>query len=344
VGYYRINSEPILVTTSPIVIDPKNGEYPIITDILCNLFGEKQLAYFLSWLKVAYVTLCAGELRKGQALFLCGEHDCGKSFVQNYIITPILGGREAFPYKYLNGDTQFNSELFAAEHLVLDDDVPFTDQKARRRFGTYIKSVTASDKTPCFTKFHTPLTLSPFWRLTVSTNDEPENLMIIPILDHSLSDKVMLFHAKKHPMPMPTRSDQERQTFRLAIAEELPAFCDALMRFPVPEEIQDDRYGVKSYQNPRILELVNEIQPENKLLELIDQEIFGMGGIDPWSGTATKLESALRGGSLKEQASKLFYAGNVCGILLTRLSKQPLSRVQATERGGRSFYHIYPPQ
>lgn len=90
-----------------------------------NLFGKSQLAYFLAWLKIAVTTLRSGERRKDQAVFLCGEHDCGKSFVQHYIITPLLGGREAYPYKYLNGDTQFNSELFASEHLVMDDDVPF---------------------------------------------------------------------------------------------------------------------------------------------------------------------------------------------------------------------------
>jgi len=36
----------------------------------------------------------------------------------------------------------------------------------------------------------------------------------------------------------------------------------ALLRFPIPEAIQHTRYGVSSYLNPRILELVTEIQPE----------------------------------------------------------------------------------
>ena len=341
-GHYRINNEPVLVTTSPILIEPKPGEYPIITKILENLFGEQQLAYFLAWLKIALVTLQSGERRKGQAIFLCGQHDCGKSFLQNYIITPLLGGRVAFPYKYLNGDTHFNAELFGAEHLCLDDDVPFTDAKARRRFGTYIKSVTASDCTPCFTKYQTPVTLSPFWRLTVSTNDEAENLMIIPVLDESLVDKVMLFETAKHPMPMPTATDAERETFRLAIAAELPAFAEALLRFPIPEAIQHARFGVASYLNPHILELVSEIQPENKLMELIDQEIFGMGGVDPWEGTATRLESALRCGSLREQVTRLLYSNNMCGILLNRLARQPKTRITVTNRNNRSFYRIAP--
>jgi hypothetical protein len=342
-GYYCINNEPVLVTTSPILIEPQGGKYPIITKVLSNLFGQPQLNYFLAWLKIAFCTLRAGGRRKGHAIFLCGEHNCGKSFVQHYIITPLLGGRVAFPYKYLNGDSQFNAELFAAEHLCLDDDVPFTDAKARRRFGTYIKNVTASDATPCFTKYQTPVTLSPFWRLTISTNDEAENLMIVPVLDESLIDKVMLFETAKHPMPMPTESDAEREAFRLAIAVELPAFADALLHFTIPEAIRHSRYGVKSYLNPHILEVVNEIQPENKLLEIIDQEIFGMGGLNPWGGTATRLESALRGGSLREQVSRLLYSNNMCGILLNRLGRKPGSRVTVTNHQNRSFYWITPP-
>jgi hypothetical protein len=85
--------------------------------------------------------------------------------------------------------------------------------------------------------------------------------MIIPVLDESLSDKVMLFETAKHPMPMPTATDAEREAFRLAIAAELPAFAEALLRFPIPEEIQHARFGVSSYLSPRILELVSEIQP-----------------------------------------------------------------------------------
>ena len=167
--------------------------------------------------------------------------------------------------------------------------------------------------------------------------------MIIPVLDESLSDKVMLFETAKHPMPMPTATDAEREAFRLAIAAELPAFAEALLRFPIPEEIQHARFGVSSYLSPRILELVSEIQPENKLLEFIDQEIFGMGGVDPWEGTATRLESALRAGSLKEQVSRLLYSNNMCGILLNRLAKQPGTRIKVTNRHNRSFYRIAPP-
>jgi hypothetical protein len=341
-GDYRVNNEPVLVTSSPTLIEPQAGQYPIISKILTNLFAD-QLNYFLGWLSVALLTLRAGERRKGQAVFLCGEHDCGKSFVQNYIITPLLGGRVAFPYKYLNGDTHFNAEFFGAEHLVLDHDIPFTDLKARRRFGTYIKSVTASDSSPCFTKYQTPMAFSVFWRLTTSTNDEPENLMIIPVLDESLIDKVMIFHAHKHPMPKPSSTDAEREALRKAIASELPAFANALLSFSIPKAIQHPRYGISSYQNPEILKLVTEIQPENKLLELIDQEIFCMGGVDPWQGTATRLESALRSGSLREQVSRLFYSGNICGILLNRLAKKPASRIKVTNHSGRSHYTIYPP-
>ena len=54
------------------------------------------------------------------------------------------------------------------------------------------------------------MTLKPFWRVSISCNDEPESLMILPPIDESLSDKVIIFQAKKKPMPMPTQTDEIR--------------------------------------------------------------------------------------------------------------------------------------
>jgi hypothetical protein len=38
--------------------------------------------------------------------------------------------------------------------------------------------------------------LKPFWRLSITLNDEPENLLILPPLDESLGDKIMLLRAQ----------------------------------------------------------------------------------------------------------------------------------------------------
>ena len=51
------------------------------------------------WLKIAHESLRTGKLRVGQALAFAGPRECGKSLLQNHIITPIVGGRSAKPHR-----------------------------------------------------------------------------------------------------------------------------------------------------------------------------------------------------------------------------------------------------
>jgi len=50
------------------------------------------------------------------------------------ILTPILGGRAARPYRYMIGTTDFNSDLFLAEHLMIEDEAAATDISSRKHF------------------------------------------------------------------------------------------------------------------------------------------------------------------------------------------------------------------
>jgi Domain of unknown function (DUF3854) len=80
------------------------------------------------------------KFRVGQALTLAGPKDCGKSLLQD-LFTVMFGGRAAKPHRYMSGTTPFNGELFGSEHLVMEDDEPSTDIRARRNFGTKIKEI-----------------------------------------------------------------------------------------------------------------------------------------------------------------------------------------------------------
>src|SRR5204862_7823749 len=89
-----------------------------------------QLSYGFAWLKVAYEALRAGVWRPGPALALAGPRNCGKSLLQQ-LITLILGGRSAKPYRYMRGGTEFNADLFGAEHLCIEDEHCSTDIRSR---------------------------------------------------------------------------------------------------------------------------------------------------------------------------------------------------------------------
>ncbi len=73
--------------------------------------------------------------------------------------------------------------------------------------------LTTDLKQRCHAKHREPLTLTPFWRLSISVNDEPENLMVLPPIDESLGDKMILLKARRTEMPMPTGTTEERDAF-----------------------------------------------------------------------------------------------------------------------------------
>jgi hypothetical protein len=46
-------------------------------------------------------------------------------------------------------------------------------------------------------KHREALTLDPIWRMTISLNEEPESLQVLPPLDESLEDKIIILRATK---------------------------------------------------------------------------------------------------------------------------------------------------
>jgi hypothetical protein len=273
-------------------------------------------------MRVALEALYSGDLRPGQALVLTGKRDSGKSFLQK-LITIMLGGRMARPYNFMSGKTPFNGNLFGAEHLSIEDEVPFTDIKSRRSFSAKIKEVTAIDDQNCHFKFQDGVTLPIFWRLTISVNDETENLMILPPMDDSLIDKIIIFKVDPFEIPVSEDKDGGRKKFLDAITAELPAFIYDVLEEKTPKELVSRRYGILHYQHPEIMDRLGELSPEIWTLQLIDDVFFiprppseesdkiKIGGHKPreeWKGTSLELEKDLTDdfSLVKIQARKVF--------------------------------------
>src|SRR5262249_54541304 len=151
--------------------------------------------------------------------------NCGKSLVQAHILTPLLGGRVENPYQYMVGDTSFNSELAGAGHLMLEDESPAKDMATRRRLGTYVKKFAANKQSKTHGKGKEGLTLSPFQRLSVSVNDDPEHLEVLPPIDETLSDKIFLLKSFRFPLPMPATTPMEKAALEAAITSIPPVFA-----------------------------------------------------------------------------------------------------------------------
>ena len=101
--------------------------------------------------------------RASQLLALAGEAGSGKSLTQN-LLTEIFGGRSTKPYQFMKGDTAFNSQIFAGEHLMLEDESERIDIRSRRHFAAMMKTLLASRDQSHHAKHREALILRPVWR------------------------------------------------------------------------------------------------------------------------------------------------------------------------------------
>ena len=272
-GLHRMGGTRILVVDSPRIIKPSPGNWDTIKAVVEGLLGGNdgvQLPYFYGWLKLSVIALRQGEMRGAPALAFCGPKDCGKTFLQNYLITDCLGGRSAKPYLFMSGGTTFNADLFGAEHLCMGDEDPSTDLRSRRKFGAFLKLFVAEEIQQLHAKGVDARTARPFWRVTLSLNDEPENVLVLPPIDKSLRDKLMLFDARPFSWPMPCTLPDEKAKFLQQFRSELPAFIHWLIHdYKIDDALLDRRFTISCYRSPRIMSYLTEVSPEFRLAELI---------------------------------------------------------------------------
>jgi hypothetical protein len=253
-GITTWNGDNYLITKGPIIIKPREGEFSTIRGILDDLFGEEQLAYLHAWLKTSYEALRDGEMSTGQVLVLAGPAGIGKSFIKEFIIRPILGGRHTDPTSYLQGKTHFNANTARAESWEIDDSVGISDSHKRKMYTAAFKKLAASNDHRIEAKGKDAIQPPPvFHRLSVYTNDDAYDLWVLPAMSDSLVDKAVILKAHRAEKPsIRLPAVNERAAFREKIAKELPAFVYWLTQWVIPEDLTNGRYGVKAYQHSSV--------------------------------------------------------------------------------------------
>jgi len=345
-GYYERGGTRLLITTGPKPLRPKEGKWPTFRAFLDQLLGD-QWKYFAGWLRWARHSFERGApFNPGQALCLAGPPGCGKSFLQT-LVTELLGGRVSKPYAFLTGRTEFNANIFAAEHALVGDEIPNTDIKSRRNFGAAIKSMVVNKEQHIRAMYQAPLTLCPFVRMTISLNDNAESLTVLPPLDGDIRDKLILLKATPVAFPWPSKRFPDSQSFYAKLVSELPAFLYSLRRWRIPESIKCQRYGVVSWLNPELVREVDAMSPELRLWELIDEWLLeGIPGRD-FQGTPNDFESALRDWDREHRSRRtegLFNWSSACGTYLGRLCEKMPHAVSMRKAGGhKKIYRVVRP-
>jgi hypothetical protein len=330
-GMIEQHGNRVLVTSEAKTFEVKEGLFDVLASYLEGLLGhdQAQLDCFLFW----WWGILFQRAKPRQALVLAGPAGSGKSLMQQ-LITHTLGGRSAKPYSYSTGKTEFNKDLFFAEHLVIDDESASTDHRSRESLGSQLKQIVVGSEHRLHAKGLDALMLSPFWVLSFSLNDEAENLQVLPRMEKSLDDKIILLQARANPMPMPTGTEAERKAFWDRLCSDASGLLFALKNKEVPAGLKSERYVVKAYHHPELLRALSNISKEAELLELIETFVRL-----PWTGSAARIDGLLRD-SAPRRCDQLFNFPNACSVLLGRLQKLYPERIEKVRTKAERLWSI----
>lgn len=322
---------------------PKKSPAPKwFIEFVTSLLPDDQDWHFFNWLKIAFETLRAGDYRPGPVLVFAGPAKCGKSLLQS-LITQVLGGREASPFEYMMGGSKFASELAGAEHWKIEEPDASTQIRKRRSFGIKLKEAAFNREFRIEGKGKDALTLSLFRRITISVNDEPENLAVVPPMDGSLEDKIGLLKCS------PVLVGADRVEIWKTVLAEIPLIRAWLVRnFPgskIPEAYRDERTLLRPFQHPELLAELCNLAPETRLLQLIDLVEFSeMENPAPITTKSIDLENKLRGGKYAFEVEKILTFGGACGTFLTRLERTRPDRITKKKIAGHHHFTITAPK
>jgi len=279
-GVHNIKGSRVLVRRGPQLIEPKKGEWLMIEQFLSGrlLLDDApdpavQFHRFNYWMSRAVENLYKSpEVRlNSQVMILAGPRESAKSRLQHAIITPLLGGRAADPSRYVFGETTFNSGWMGCEHLLIEDPRPSMKMLDRLQLAQILKSLAVNEDQSLHAKQREEFGVTPEFVVSISINDDPDSLRILPPLTPDFADKVQLFQVTKRDLPLPTRTPAERLAFREAIERELPAYLYYLLEeCAVPEDLRSDRFGVTHYHEPTLRVSLWEDTPSSELLALLD--------------------------------------------------------------------------
>lgn len=350
-GFREENGNRFLVTEDMKIPDPIKGDFSTLSDVLQGLLaknethdiGEAQLNTFYGWLKSSVHALRQGREQQQQALAICGPAGAGKSLIQ-HLITEMLAGRSAKAERYFNGKTDFNGDLFTAEHLILEDNHVSTRISDRLKLGSSLKEHCVGVTTASLhAKGQTAINIRPWWRVSITLNDDPEAMMILPPLDDHLADKIILLRASSSTFPMPVVTSDNRHAFRSQLTKDIPGFLYWLLNeYSVPDAYADrNRYNVATYHHPELKESLEGLSPESNLLGLIDDcfsEDFGRVLVKL---TAKQIEDRLRERDGRA-TEKILSFSNAMGTYLGRLGKKHPHRIQHHRTNGGPVWEIRP--
>lgn len=323
-GVREMRGCQILVRRGPRLVVPKEGEWTFIDELVGGrlLLPEEegrtveqrmaQVLRFHWWLARGVENLYSDseERLDTHVLILAGPPKSSKSRLQHSLITPVLGGLYGDPSKYFFGESTFNEGWIGKGHLLIEDPNPSSKMFDRLKFGQCLKGHTVNAGVTLHPKGKSEFGVQTRHRISISVNNHPDSLKVLPPLSSDFRDKALLLQVFPRPLSMPTRTLEERREFKARIEAELPAYVWWLLHdCVVPEAEQEDRCGFRAFWDPELRSVLWEDTPTSEFLTLVDvaavdnpslgkRTVFEGDG--SWSGEGAVQEFGFRGEKRRE--------------------------------------------
>ena len=254
------------------VPDPGNtAHFPWIWDFITNIFVQPdgtnhQMDYFLAWFQRLWTSARAKQLFQGQMLVLAGSAGQGKTFMSRCIIGAALGG-SVDASDILQGKTNFNKQ--AAETCIwrVDDAAGSANRTEALKFGDTLKKHVANPIAVYHPKFRDAVEFPWRGRIVLTCNTDPNSLAILPSLDNTFEDKIMMLKFGSYMPHFKTSHEHEAM-----VANELPFFLAWLKQWQAPASVlgQNNRFGVISYHHKELVDASQEGDSATSLVEILE--------------------------------------------------------------------------
>lgn len=255
--------------------------------------GCRPLDYWLADTQRTLRALHDGEPCSGKAEILAGGKNLGKSLMA-VKIKRMMFGSNTDAGKFLLEQGSFNKELAQSFHWYVDDNQSVSSAQRHMLFSETLKKHVATPEVVYHPKFQDANVIPWYGRITITCNDDPDSLSIIPNMDMTIQDKVSLYKLAKREIKFPPNSELHK-----ILEQELPYFVGYLLfHYEPPTAVLDSnvRYGICPYHHPDLLQTAKEVTSHARLEEIVDiwRELNTYDSTDPddepeWEGTASAL-------------------------------------------------------
>lgn len=222
-----------------------DGPFPWLAEFFEKIWDPKfpeQKEVFFAWFRRLYESACEGDLQAGQALIIAGGVGLGKTLLSRKIVGAAVGGFTDAG-SVLLGKTDFNKEAVEKAIWAVDDNRGGATWMKHSEFSNALKRFAANPQIPYHPKFKDSATVTWKGRIIVTCNLDTHSLSILPYMDDSINDKVMLFKLGEWKANF--------KNIEAVIAQELPFFLRWLLNYKMTIPWKSgERFGPASFHHP----------------------------------------------------------------------------------------------